>query len=213
MHFSAKNRLYTTLISAFMVVVLVVFSGCAQNAPKKENGTFMFWPSAPDVPHIQYLTTISTSKDVTEKQGSMEDILYGAQKNKILPFYRPYGIRMFNGNLYVCDSSFGTLSIIDFRNKLVRIIGTDGPIHLAKPIDVAVAEDGTMYIADTGTGAVMVYDSKDHYAGKVAVKGMRPVSVAVGVRRNRTRPWPLVLRASSLSSTPRVTFKNEKPPL
>lgn len=178
----AKNKLFTAAACVLMVWMLLALSGCAQPGPKNEKGNFMFWPAAPDPPRIQFLTSIRSSQDITEKQGSMEDILYGADKTKVLPFYRPYGVRMAGGNLYVCDASFGTLSIIDFRNKLVRVIGTNGPIHLLKPIDVAVAEEGTRYVADTGTGAVMVYDAKDNYAGKVAVKGMRPVSVAVTAR-------------------------------
>jgi sugar lactone lactonase YvrE len=161
------------------LLLAIVLTGCASESTKNEKNEFMFWPAAPDSPHIQYLTSISSSKDVTQKQGSMEDLLYGKDNSHGLPFFRPYGIRAAGGKLFVCDATAGNVSILDFRNKEVRVIGTTGPVKVTKPIDIAIASEGTRYIADTAQGAVLVYDVNDTYAGKVAVKGMRPVSVAV----------------------------------
>ena len=176
MALAAKTILGLGLLAA---AYLLGIPGCASGPAKTEKAQYMFWPPAPDLPHVQFLMAISSSKDVTEKQGSFEDVIYGSDNSGGLPFFRPYGIRMIDGNLYVCDASIGNVSVINFRKKELRVIGTTGQIHLAKPIDIAVAPEGTRYIADTGSGVVMVYDAGDKYVGRIAVKTMRPISVAV----------------------------------
>jgi DNA-binding beta-propeller fold protein YncE len=167
-----------------MLVALVSLvpglGGCAETQTAKPGkAEYMFWPPAPDEPRIQFLTSISSSGDVTRKSTSMEEFLYGKATVTDLPFERPYGVRMYDGKLYICDATAANVSILDFRNKEVRVLGASGQVHLSKPIDIAVSPDGVKYVADTGYGAVMVFDAEDKYAGKIAVKGMRPVSVAV----------------------------------
>jgi sugar lactone lactonase YvrE len=175
-----RKPLNARKIAAFVLLMApLALVGCAAEKPKNENPTFMFWPPAPADPKIQYLTSISAMSDVTKKQDRMEDFLYGADTTTDLPFQRPYGIRMHDGKLYVCDASASSVSILDFRKKEVRILGATGQIRLAKPIDVTVASDGVKYIADSSYGAIFAYDASDQYAGRIVVKDMRPISLAV----------------------------------
>jgi len=163
-----------------MLLLAAWLGGCAEAKPvQAEKTEYMFWPPAPDQPRIQFLTSISSSADVTRKSTSMEEFVYGQATTPVLPFDRPYGVRMYEGKMYICDATAANVSILDFRTQEVRVLGTTGQVHLSKPIDIAVTPDGVKYVADTGYGAVLVYDSADKYAGKVAVKNMRPVSVAV----------------------------------
>jgi hypothetical protein len=131
------------------------------------------------VPHIQFLTSISSTADVTRKQDNLSEFLYGKDPTVDLPFARPYGIRMYDGKLYTCDAQSAAVAILNFRKKEVRLLGQTGQVHLFKPIDIAVAPDGVKYVSDTGHGAVLVYDVTDRYAGRISVKDFRPVGVAV----------------------------------
>lgn len=166
---------------ALVLLILVMFLvACTQPvAPPSPTREFMFWPPAPDEPHIQFLTSISSTADITQRQDHISSFLYGEDSTQDLPFERPYGIRMYEGKLFVCDATAATVAILDFRKKEVRLLGQTGQVHLFKPIDIAVAPDGVKYVADTGHGAVLVYDATDHYAGRISVKDLRPVSVAV----------------------------------
>jgi sugar lactone lactonase YvrE len=166
------------LLAACALAALAL-GGCADTGAKAAKREYMFWPPAPEVPHIQFLTSIASSADVTRQQGKFEELIYGQDPTGHLPFQRPYGIRMKDGQMYVCDATAGNLSVLDFRKQEVRVLGRGAQTNLRKPIDVAIAPDGVKYIADTGLGAVLAYDADDHYAGKVAVKDMRPVAVAV----------------------------------
>ena len=185
-----KVRLISTLRGASMgvfralpwIVMLsfLILPGCTTAAkPEAQKAEYMFWPPAPDVPHIQFLTSISSTADVTQKQDRLATFLYGEDSTSDLPFERPYGVRMNDGKLYVCDASAAMVAILDFRKKEVRLLGQTGQVHLSKPIDIAVAPDGVKYVTDTGHGAVLVYDATDHYAGRIAVPDLRPVAAAV----------------------------------
>ena len=154
-------------------------AGCAEPTKPAEQ-KFMFWPPSPDQPHIQYLTTIMSTVDITGSQAKMDEFIYGKTEDTGLPFVRPYGVRMSDGTIYVCDATAATVSILDLRKKQVRVLGAGGDGRLVKPIDIAVADDETKYVADTGLNAIVVFDAQDQFVGKItpAVK-MRPVSLAV----------------------------------
>lgn len=175
---SKMQRYGRRLATLGLILTGVYLAGCASDSTTTAK-RYMFWPPQPDAPHVQYLTSISTSSDVTGKQKKMEELLYGKESLSDLPFQRPYGVRINDGKIYVCDATAANVSILDFRKKEVRILGRTGPMTLQKPIDIAVAADGTKYVADTGLGAVVVFDTTDLYAGRITVPDMRPVSVAV----------------------------------
>jgi hypothetical protein len=141
-------------------------------ADSQPAGPFIFWPPAPDAPRIQFLAAISAPSDVTGPT-TQPDF-----KNDFLA--RPYGIRIAEGRLHVCDATASSnVTILDLRQHEVHTLGATGQARLSKPIDVAIASDGTRYVADSGHNAVLVFDAEDKYAGKIAVDKMRPVSVAV----------------------------------
>jgi sugar lactone lactonase YvrE len=173
------NRFKAVLIAINVAFVLSMIGGCAATSQTQDVTEYTFWPPPPDPPRIQFLTTISSTADVTEKQSQFETLVYGVDPRGDLPFQRPYGIRMKQGKIFICDATAGNVSILDFRKKEVTILGVGSERHLLKPIDLAIAPDGVKYIADTGHGAVMVYDGADKYAGRVSVPNLRPVSVAV----------------------------------
>jgi hypothetical protein len=163
-----------------LVVTAFLLPACTAPAPSGAGkAEYMFWPAAPDSPHIQFLTSISSTADVTQRQDTLSNFLYGEDTTGDLPFERPYGIRMYDGKLFVCDATAATVAILDFRNQEVRLLGQTGQVHLSKPIDIAVAPDGVKYVTDTGHGAVLVYDASDHYAGRISVTDLRPVGAAV----------------------------------
>src|SRR5438552_1513276 len=109
-----QNRLNRTLATLISGILYFSLSACSQtdNKSTATDRHFMFWPPAPDAPHIQFLTSISNSAEITGKQTDVQDFLFGADKQRGLPFFRPYGIRMFEGKIYLCDASAGNLSVL-----------------------------------------------------------------------------------------------------
>jgi DNA-binding beta-propeller fold protein YncE len=161
---------------------LILLAGCASNtsnqapAPDKASA---FWPPFPDSPHIQYLTSFAVSDDVQAKRGKLEEIMYGKDEERALILNKPYGVKMHEGKIFVCDTSHNALVTLDLRKREVRMIGVAGEGKLVKPIDVAIASDGNKYVADSQRPAVYVFDKNDKFLRLIGAKDFRPVSVAV----------------------------------
>jgi DNA-binding beta-propeller fold protein YncE len=132
----------------------------------------LFWPAPPETPRVQLLRAISTAADVTGQAPAAD-----AEKKPLTE--RPYGVRLAGGCLYVCDAVAAQVLVLDLAKKEVRKLGDHAAPALTKPIDLALAPDGTRYVADTGLSAVLVFDKDDKYAGKITLQDARPVAVAV----------------------------------
>lgn len=171
-------RILRPIAMTLLLVTGLLTVACTEKV-KEEPRKLMFWPPSPDAPRIQFLVSISNTADVTGRQTKTDELLYGKDSTTGLPFMRPYGVRFHDGKIYVCDATAASVTILDLRKKEVRILGRGSVGNFSKPIDIAVAEDGARYVADTGHGAVLVYDAADNFVGKIGGEKMRPVSLAV----------------------------------
>jgi len=155
------------------LAILSIFAlwGCASAPTRKPNG--IFFPPAPDLPRVQFLTSFSGLKDV-EKQSSFNRFVAGEQGNKILD--KPYGVAMYEGKIYVCDTN-DTVVVLDLRNKSYTALkGATGSGRLIQPINISIESDGTKYVTDPVRGQVVVFDKNDDYVKAYGTPGnWRPV--------------------------------------
>jgi DNA-binding beta-propeller fold protein YncE len=179
------NRSLCAPLAAFAtVLVLLLADGCG-TAPKGAaappvNGTYAFWPTFPDDPHIQFVRGFNTSDDVAPKQASgLEKIVFGQELEKGAAVNKPYGVAMRHGRIYVADIRNNQVVVLDLKKKQTRLIGASGINQLKRPVAVAVAEDSTLYVADIGRGAVMVYDPSERYTSAYGHPNLKPSSLAV----------------------------------
>jgi hypothetical protein len=141
--------------------------------------TAAFWPQYPDEPRIQFLASYSVSTDVQPPKGKLDQLIYGKEPEQVLPLTKPYGVEMWNGRVYVCDIRNGTVTVLDLRGKQVLVLGKTPNDALLTPTDIAIAPEGTKYVADSGRGLVAVYDAQDRRVNTLGHKDLKPVSVAV----------------------------------
>ena len=88
---------------------------------------------------------------------------------------RPYGVAWREGKLYVCDSGARRCAVFDFAGRAFRTFGDAGPHRLALPINISLGAQGEKYVADTGLGAVLVFDSADQPVRSITLpEGMKP---------------------------------------
>jgi hypothetical protein len=138
-----------------------------------------FWPPFPEAPHVQFLTSYALTSDVEAKKSKFDEILYGKESSSSLEVKKPFGVRMHDGKIYVCDTQSTSLTVFDLRKHEVRLVGVNGEGKLGKPVDVAVAPDGFKYVADTQRPAVFVYDAQDKFVRVIGQADFRPASLAV----------------------------------
>ena len=156
-----KGSLVKEIQPLMLVLFLVcVFSGCAG---KSSTVGPTFFPPPPDDPHVQYLTGITSSEDLGEKQGELSRVLTGGTKS-VLRLQKPYGVTVHQGKIYVCDVGAAQVVVIDFAKKTMKNLNEEvGSAELKKPISVAVDDDGFVYVADNGRKDIAVYDAAGKY--------------------------------------------------
>jgi len=168
------------IISAALVGTIFFFLGCASTPKKKEPA--IFFPPAPELPRIQYLTSFAGLKDV-EKQSSFNRFVVGEKQN--LRLDKPYGVGIYDGKIYVCDTNT-TVVVLDLKKRSYSALAgaIKGPGKLLQPVNISIEDDGTKYVADPVRGQVVVFDKNDAYVKAYGIpQNWRPVdAVAFGDR-------------------------------
>lgn len=174
---SVYRLLKMSILAGTAVCSLMACSATKAELPK---GPF-FFPPPPDEPRIQFLTGFSDSSFV-EKLDTFSLIIAGTPKpDDLTKLIKPYGIAVYKGNIYVCDSIAATVYLINpFTKRFESIRGNAGSVALKKPVNLTVDEDGKLYVVDSVRKEIMTYSSDGDYLGMLG-KGldMKPVAVAV----------------------------------
>jgi len=168
--------------SVTLSILLALLTGCASQNPKQaqQKHTYAFWPEAPDAPRIQFLTAFNSSRDLNpRKKGGFEDLVYGAEPEQAHDINKPYGVRMWNGRIYVCDVRSSGVAVLDLRKKEARVMGATGPGTIEKATDIAIAPDGTKYVIDPTKSAILVFSPDERYVTTFRLLNSSPVGVAV----------------------------------
>lgn len=154
--------------------------GSRANTPVA-TGQYAFWPVFPAEPRVQFVRAIESSNDLSPTSaGGLEKLVFGKENaNDSKSVYKPYGVEWRHGCVYVCDMRNSCLTVLDIAKKQTRLVGVAGINRLSHPVDVAVADDGMIYVADNERGAVVVFDANERYAKAIGHEGMKPVSLAV----------------------------------
>ncbi len=171
---------------ALIIFAIGLNYGCVQppvktTAVKTPKNQFIFYPPLPNQPRYQFLTTISSSKDIQHKPGKLFKFVVGSDEDKSIPINKAYGSTLLGNRLYVCDIH-GGLRVIDFKKRTFTTWGLTEPGNLTRPINVvADPKTGLIYVADIGRKQIMVYNQHGDFVQAYGTTGQfdGPVGVAV----------------------------------
>lgn len=155
--------------------LLCLASGCATPTQTPKAQGPIFYPKAPDPPRLQFLVSYSTSADVEIGPSKFAAFVTGQTVSSNLIF-KPYGLALSRGALYVCDTIVSAIQILDLEKHKARVFLPQGEGKLRTPINIAIDQDGTRYIADTGRNQVLMFSADEKYLG------------AIGQARSATAP-------------------------
>jgi hypothetical protein len=163
---------------AILAIGVLLAGGCAQHvtAPPK---SYSFWPAFPQEPRILFLASYSSSTDVEPAKTRLDEIIYGKSPQSRAMIVNPYGVAMWKGRIYVCDTRNPAIEILDLRQHQMQLMSAPEAGKLGKPVAIAIAPDGTKYIADVQIGAIAVFDASDHFLRQIGHERLNPVGVAV----------------------------------
>jgi len=161
----ASGQCLSLVAAAFLTV------SCTSTAPKR--GPAVFYPPSPEPPRVQYLTSFTGSKDIEEQSGFSKFVVGEKRELKV---DKPYGVALFDGKIYVCDTNAGVV-VFDLKAKAFeRYKGAVGPGALLQPVNISIEPDGTKYVSDPVRGQVVVFDRNDAYVRAYGDSGSwRPV--------------------------------------
>ena len=156
------SRTCRTAIAVIAGSLISLSAGCT--GASKTAKTSVFFPPAPNLPRLQYLTGISDSADVEEKQREFSLIAFGeATRKTVTPIIKPSSIAAAGGKLYITDIA-GQLFVVDLPKKsMEKLKGNQGAGKLKKPVGVAVDRAGFVFVADAGRKEVLVYNNNGEY--------------------------------------------------
>ena len=102
-----------------------------------------------------------------------------AEESSGVTIEKPYGVRMWNGRIYICDvRGSGGILVLDLRKRQARLMGATGTVSIKQPRDIAIGPEGTKYVVDISQEGILVYDADERYAGMFAMKDCKAVGIA-----------------------------------
>ncbi|HEX4085552.1 MAG TPA: hypothetical protein VHY22_11610 [Chthoniobacteraceae bacterium] len=169
---------YRTFFAAGLAALLSTSAGYARS---RQPAAPVFYPPAPDDPHIQYLTSFS-SEEGLQGQRKFYTFIVGTEKVQ-RPILKPYGIAESPGKWYIADTIASAIEIADLNKKRLRYFQPNSEGSIRLPINIAVDGDGTRYVTDTGRNQVLVYKG-DTYIGAIGKTGeINPVGIGLSKSR------------------------------
>ena len=162
--------------AALPLLVVSLLAGCATKSPRgKEH---VFFPPPPDEPRIQFLTAFGSEADLADA-GTFTDFIVGSDKIT-RPIWKPYGVAVTKGTVYVCDTQAANIGVVDLRKRRIRYIRPGGREAMQTPINVAVDAAGNRYVTDTKRGQVLIYNKDDKQTGEIGRQGeMKPCGIFI----------------------------------
>ena len=174
-----RQVFFTKIIRQLCFIFTVsILTGCSVTPNEPKQGP-VFYPALPNPPRIQHLLSLTTLNDLKKSKSDFTDFLLGKQSSESL-VTKPYGIALFDGNLYVVDAAKSGYVVLDLKTRQRKFItgGTSG--RMKKPINISIDVGGTKYISDTGRAQVLVFDRNDTFIRAYGIKGQfKPSDVAI----------------------------------
>jgi len=147
-------------------LAVLLLTACATPAPKRPQA--VYFPPAPALPRIQFLTAFNGLRDIEEQSG-FNRFVVGEKLN--LQLDKPYGVAIYDGRIYVCDTNT-TVIVLDLKKKqFSSMAGAVGPGRLTQPVNISIEADGTKYVADPVRGQIVVFDRADAYLRAIGEPG------------------------------------------
>lgn len=149
----------------FLLFLLLHLPGCFSSMQAKSP---VFFPPAPDAPHIQYLTSISNIKDIKSSWFADEPTMDET-------IAKPYGITVKGSKIYVTDVPFGRITTIDLEEKTFRQLNSE---LLKFPINISFDEEGNAFVADSGNMQVIRFRDTSP-TGTFSIGKIKPTDMAI----------------------------------
>ncbi len=163
-----------------MILGIVVLWGCAGGPAPAPDQAALFYPSPPAQPRLQFLTRLSSQRDLAADPGGFMDFVFGEETTEGHLVRKPYGVTLYDGSVFVVDTRNSGYGVFDLRQRSTRIVHGYGGGVMKKPINITIEADGTRYVTDTDRKQILVFDKQDKFLRALGKPDQfKPIDVAV----------------------------------
>jgi DNA-binding beta-propeller fold protein YncE len=183
------KKTYSKVIFGLLQVVgALVIAGCAAPSPPSKPEPIPVFPPAPDEARFIYERTLYSSADVEkeDKNSSLRQLLTG-EVRYAQGLSKPYGVAVFHGRVYVSDAAMHAVAVFDIPGQRFFKIGEDDLGRLVMPLGLDVDGKGNLYVVDSSTKLIQVYDRDGKFLRSLAGPKWfkRPSGIAVDAAGSR----------------------------
>ncbi len=164
--------------------LLWLAAGCATSAnsqkAKNKQPQYVFFPPAPDEPHVQFLTSFASERDLRKGTHDSFVTFLTGQQPRLLPIVKPYGGHAGGGKIYVCDTGQGAVLKMDLVLQRMSVVTPDAAGAIQDPVNLAVDTNGWLYVVDMARQQLVILDDKENFVAMIGAKGKnKPMDVAL----------------------------------
>ncbi len=173
-----RDRISTPKL-ALAVALAAVASACVGAPPRKD----VVWPDPPETARIRFVQSFRTTEDLEESTiARLTRALTGGEKDTFLD--QPMGLALSDDGerIYISDLRAGRISRVDLRRRKLETFAP-GEIF-SMPFNVALDGDENVYISDSGSKRVGVYNRDGEHLRFIGVGDLeRPTGLAIDRQR------------------------------
>lgn len=138
--------------------ILLLIAGCQSPRAGTEAWTPVTLRATETSPRVIVYGAIGELLPRSETTPALQMLLYGPTRERRPILRNPQGLTRIGDQLLICDQ--GRADVIQFDSNAGRTRGWADPDHPPRcPVDILAGPDGRVYVADTTTRSVLVYDS------------------------------------------------------
>lgn len=127
------------------------------------------WPLPPELPRIEYITSIREKSDLIHSRSLWATIVRYTVGEEDTLMVRPYAVSIHPaGGLLVTDPGLGVVHFHDLERRRYHQLGKDLDGGLPSPVGVAVAGDGTILVSDSRRRTVERFGTGGSHMGTFA---------------------------------------------
>jgi DNA-binding beta-propeller fold protein YncE len=168
-----------------MIIVLCGLGSTSSAAEEPlEDDAPVFYPPAPNLPRLQYLTKYSSAYDTSGEESGFRDFIFGGADEEEQAINKPYGVAMHDGAIYAIDTRGSGYVVFDVANGKWNAVRGSGDGAMPKPINITIDKDGTRYVTDANRRVIVVLDSNDRFLRVLGSPGQfKPSGLAISGNR------------------------------
>ena len=185
-----------------MMVLLLAAAGCSTATAPQNTLKEIVWPPPPETARIKFIRVVSSKNDLGKGSAQLiTEALVGKSEPESLTLPMAVAPTPDGKRLYVTDEAKPGVFLIDFEKRTMKPfgwgLGTPSGGHF-KPADSASAESfnapigialdaqGNVYVADSTSGRVNVFDRDGRFLRTITHESLvHPVGIAVDSVRRR----------------------------